>query len=574
MRRHTLKLGEAYAIKSSAIERDSDGFFLIVGDAPPENETRGTVAIVHVRGALSQFKSDGGDSYEGIVERVCRAFASDPKPTAVVLCISSPGGIVAGLNEAVFRLQRESREHKIPLIAYVNELAASAAYALCCACSEVLAPPSAIVGSVGTISTMVSQARRDRAEGLDFAIITSGKRKSDGHPHVPITDEAVKAEQRRNAALAEQFFALVAKARKVSAAHLESLEAAIFLGTKAVKAGLVDGLASLDDVLLGLDRSEAPPPEPAPNDGNVTDRRAKELDSPAQRGPTLTQEAQPGPEAQAGTREVHMPVKLDALIRKTEAAISTETDPKKLRSLQANLSAFLATRAEMDDDDGDDKHKDPDGDEDDDDKAKKAEEKARKAKRAEEKAKLKSKRADEAAKYAKRMHELDEEEKKFEEDDDEKAQGEEERKARAAATLSPGAAAALVSQSSITTDALTRIQRLEKSAEFRELTAMIEEARATRRITPGEAKTLAKKPAAFVRDFLEMRPKALVATDEDALDEPDRTAAGDIPAFAKQIVESDIKMKGLEGDAAKKYRDESYAAHRAAQAGANGAGVY
>ena len=158
MNRYALRTGEALAISADAIHRDADGFFLLLGGSAPENETRGSVTIVNIRGALQQFEGPGGDSYESIVKRVGSAFESDPKPSAVVLRISSPGGVVAGLNECVKKLQRMSKGAKIPLIAYADELAASAAYAMCCACSEILLPPSGIVGSIGVISTMISVA--------------------------------------------------------------------------------------------------------------------------------------------------------------------------------------------------------------------------------------------------------------------------------------------------------------------------------------------------------------------------------------------------------------------------------
>lgn len=287
MKRLALKLGEVYAIKPSAIERDAEGFFIVTGDDPTPNTEHGSVVVVHIRGALSQFDGEGGDSYESIVQRVAEAI--EKKPTAVVLCISSPGGLVAGLNECVFKLQRLRVASGVPFIAQVNELAASAAFALCCACDRRFAPPSAIVGSVGCISTMVSQSARDKAEGIEFRIITSGARKSDGHPHVEISDAAVKAETLRNAQLAEQFFELAGKALRLPPRRLKGYQAAIFLGEAARQAGLINAVRSLDETIAGLDRSDVAAPTPAPNEGNVTDRRAKEVDSLAIRGSTLTQ---------------------------------------------------------------------------------------------------------------------------------------------------------------------------------------------------------------------------------------------------------------------------------------------
>ena len=414
MKRYALKLGEPLAIKLSAIEPDDDGFF-IVGDSAPENEARGTVAVVHVRGALSQFKGEGGDSYEAIVERVGQALASDPKPSSVVLCISSPGGVVAGLNEAVFKIQRMGDAADVPLIAYMNELTASAAFALACACERRFTPPSGIIGSIGTISTMVSCHEADKADGLDFRIITSGARKADGHPHQPISDAAVAAESRRNAELASQFFALAGKALRKSPRALEKLEAGIFIGEEAQAAGLVNAIRTLDETIGALDRTDTAAPKSAPNTGNITDRRAKELDKTSARVSLSPQEGRT-----SNVRPGDVPMNLKALIAKTEASIATETDPGQLRVLQAKLGTFQA-KAEMDDDGDDDgdkkKKKDDDDDDDGDDesKAAKAAKKEEKAKKAAEAAKHRAK----AAEHRTKMEEAEEAAKKCEEDDEE-----------------------------------------------------------------------------------------------------------------------------------------------------------
>lgn len=285
--RYALRTGEHLAVSADAIRRDADGFFLVLGGEAPPNEKRGTVAVVNVRGALQQFCSPFGDSYEAIVNRTKEAMCGDPTPSVCLHRISSPGGVVAGLNECVLQLQRMSREYGVEIVAVVDELAASAAYALCCAARRVVAPPSAIVGSVGVISTMVSLAARDAQEGVEFRIITSGKRKADGHLHAPITEDAVRAETARNAQLAQQFFQLASKARGVPAKKLEGLQAAIYLGREALRVGLIDEVVGFEDAVLGLDRSEISGPDrAAPNEGNVTDRRMRQraLDKGGARG--------------------------------------------------------------------------------------------------------------------------------------------------------------------------------------------------------------------------------------------------------------------------------------------------
>lgn len=263
-----------------------------------------------------------------------------------------------------------------------------------------------------------------------------------------------------------------------------------------------------------------------------------------------------------------MAVKLDALIKKTEASLASEADPGKRIALQAKLTAFAATRAEMDDDDEPEKKKGDDDDEDDD-KAAKHAENARKMKA---KAAALGHRA-KAAEHKSKAAEAEEEAKKCEEE----ARGAEDEGGDEAHTvvaptnaLTPGAAAAIAAQGEMGRAAMARIEKLEKAASTRELNAMIEEARAQRRITPGEAKTLGTKAPSFVRDFLEMRPKALVATTEDTLEQPDGTPEGDIPANVKAFIEQGIQASGLTGEKAESYRKTSVEAHRKAMSKTNG----
>jgi signal peptide peptidase SppA len=450
--RYALRVGEHLAISQDAIRHDASGFFLLLGGDPPDNETRGSVTIVNIRGALQQYKGDGGDSYEAIVERVSEAFAADPKPSDVVLRISSPGGLVAGLDRCVAKLRRMSKEASVPLTAYVDELAASAAFALCCACDEVLTWKSGIVGSIGVISQMVSVAEADKKEGVEFRIITSGKRKADGHLHMPISKDAESAERMRNEELANQFFELASASRGIPVKKLASLEAAIYLGREAEKLGLVDEVMDLDEALYGLDTSsvsgEAPP---APNNGNATDRRAKEepLDNGSASALLSSTNA-----TDRVTYGESMPAKLSALIKRTEAAIATESDPRKLGELRAKHAAFLVARSEMDDDGDDDKNKDKVDDDDDESKSAKHAARAAKLKAKAKATDLRSKAAEhkgKAAEYEEEAKKCEEEASGSEEDDDE----EEEARLRAGGStmaLTPGTeeAAALAVLQSVT----------------------------------------------------------------------------------------------------------------------------
>ena len=156
-----------------------------------------------------------------------------------------------------------AQNNGVRVISYVDELTASAAYALACVAEEIYLPPSGIAGSVGVISTMCDQTQADEMAGLRYVTITSGARKADGHVHVAISDEAIAAEEVRVGELAEQFFALVEKARGIDA---RPLQANIYLAADAVSAGLADGVFgwhelthALREQLRGTEITTPPP---------------------------------------------------------------------------------------------------------------------------------------------------------------------------------------------------------------------------------------------------------------------------------------------------------------------------
>ena len=264
MTRYSLHDGEYLAIRRGAVRRDADGFFLLCGPGAEPNERHGAVGIVNVRGSLVHH-AGFADSYDAVYTRVRDAMdgksgdeergtlKTDDPPGAVLMRIDSPGGVVSGCFETVARLRALSRERGIPLVAYVDETAGSAAYALACACEEIAGPATCVVGSVGVISTMATVMSAEAKAGVRVVLIASGEFKADGNPHGPLTDGAVTRERERVMDLAREFFALVAKARGMSAAKVEGMKAAVALGRRARTMGLIDRVESFDATIAAID---------------------------------------------------------------------------------------------------------------------------------------------------------------------------------------------------------------------------------------------------------------------------------------------------------------------------------
>jgi len=301
-----------------AIQADLD-ISALECEASPANETIGDVVIVFVRGPLEHHAGPHSDSYEALRGRFGAALAS--RPCAVVLRIDSPGGLVSGLNEAVFDMRRAARNEGVAVYAYVDELAASAAYAIACVADEIVIPPSGIAGSVGVISTMCDVSRANEAAGVKFVALTSGARKADGHVNTPISDDAITAEQTRVDDLAGQFFRIVKESRGIDA---KPLEANIYMGMYAVEAGLADIVMGWESLLSSI-QSLHSPNGVAPKPNNVQ--------------PTTT------PRTARDSRTSML--KIQALIASAARALKAEGSASKRVAIRAQLDAYRATLAAL-----------------------------------------------------------------------------------------------------------------------------------------------------------------------------------------------------------------------------------
>jgi signal peptide peptidase SppA len=213
------------------------------------------VAVVDICGPVVHSGWFFFDTYEAIKERARKAFASSCK--AVVLCINSPGGDVASCFETSRALREIADAAKKPFYAIADALAASAAYSLACAADRIYVLDTAFVGSIGVIEQIVDVTAADRQYGMKYALVTSGARKADGHPHASMSESVFGEFQKHVDSLAELFFAWVAERRGVSVEHVRGLEAALFHGAGAVAAKLADGVMTKAQLLASLGKENS-----------------------------------------------------------------------------------------------------------------------------------------------------------------------------------------------------------------------------------------------------------------------------------------------------------------------------
>jgi len=211
------------------------------------------VAILPIVGSLVNRgawigANSGLVSYEGIATQLREAQA-DPEVRAILLDIDSPGGEATGMF-ATANLVRAVNEVK-PVLAFVNDVAASAAYGIASAASEIIVSPTSMVGSIGVVLTHLDRSGELEDRGVKPTLIHAGAHKVDGHPFGPLSD-AVRADlQAEVLKIYDQFVGLVAVGR-MSDQTIRATEARTYLGADAIAQGLADRMASLDEVISAL----------------------------------------------------------------------------------------------------------------------------------------------------------------------------------------------------------------------------------------------------------------------------------------------------------------------------------
>src|SRR5581483_4334287 len=91
---------------------------------------------------------------EGTVGRIVaelKKAEDDDHVKAIVLRINSPGGGVTASDEIHAEIVRWKREHHVPVVAALGDLAASGGYYVACSADRIVAAPTTVTGSIGVI---------------------------------------------------------------------------------------------------------------------------------------------------------------------------------------------------------------------------------------------------------------------------------------------------------------------------------------------------------------------------------------------------------------------------------------
>lgn len=205
------------------------------------------VAVLRLSGAIGAFGPiRSGLTLAGLESNIERAFKL-PRLATVALSINSPGGSPVQSDLIARRIRDLAAEKEVPVVAFVEDVAASGGYWLACAADEIFARESSIVGSIGVISASFGFTGLMQRVGVERRIHTAGDKKSMLDPFSKEDPKDVARLKAIQEDIHEDFRSLV-RARR--GARLKGDDKALFsgefwTGRKAVELGLIDDVGEL-----------------------------------------------------------------------------------------------------------------------------------------------------------------------------------------------------------------------------------------------------------------------------------------------------------------------------------------
>lgn len=206
-------------------------------------QMNGMVGMLPIEGALTNIRYEGmcgevGCSYEGLVDQTKELIAAGVK--TIILDIDSGGGEAYGCFEAANEVRQLCTANNVRILAYVDGMACSAAYAWASIADELIVNPMADVGSIGVVVQLMNTMRYEKEIGLDRTFVYAGDSKIPFDADGKFTESFIADIQQSVDFFYEEFTTFVATNRTLDTQSVKDTQAKVFLPKEALSLGLVD----------------------------------------------------------------------------------------------------------------------------------------------------------------------------------------------------------------------------------------------------------------------------------------------------------------------------------------------
>lgn len=216
--------------------------------------TAGGVGVIRISGAMTKYGSSLSECAPTVeLRRAVRSAASDAMVKGIALFVESPGGQSAGIDDLARDIFNAAQVK--PVIAYIEDLGASASYYAACQATRVVANAAALVGSIGTYTVLTDYSAVAEAQGVKVHVVRSGAFKGMGEEGTAITDEELSEVQRIVDSINGLFLGAVARGRGMSDDEVQRVaDGRVFIASEALEMGLIDEVGTFEGVIEELEK--------------------------------------------------------------------------------------------------------------------------------------------------------------------------------------------------------------------------------------------------------------------------------------------------------------------------------
>ncbi len=205
----------------------------------------GKVFVVDFKGSM-----DAGEVENLRREITAILTVATPGQDEVVVRLESPGGFVHSYGLAASQLQR-LRDKGVQLTVCVDQVAASGGYMMACVANRIVAAPFAVIGSIGVVAQLPNFHKLLKKNDIEVELHTAGEYKRTLTMIGENTDAAREKFKDDLNQIHVLFKGFIKRNRE--SLDVESVATGeTWYGTDALEVGLVDEIATSDDILLSL----------------------------------------------------------------------------------------------------------------------------------------------------------------------------------------------------------------------------------------------------------------------------------------------------------------------------------
>ena len=225
-----------------------------LGKANDELNPKPVVSVIDLQGVIMSGKGRGPLSggqqpinLETTRKNIDKAFR--PKRLEYVLLnVNSPGGAPVQCDLVSSYIKAKAVKKGVPVIAFVEDYAASGGYWLACTAGEIYCGRSSVVGSIGVISDGFGFVEGMEKLGVERRVFTAGKNKRQLDPFLPVEEEDVARRKELLDRMHSHFIEHVKTSRgdRLQADDEKLFNGEFWTGDVAAELGLVDGVKLLE----------------------------------------------------------------------------------------------------------------------------------------------------------------------------------------------------------------------------------------------------------------------------------------------------------------------------------------